>query len=54
MTDRPSLELVALIGLQGAGKSTFVRERLAVTHVVVAWDAFPRRVRKAEPPSDRP
>ena len=34
--DRPRLELAILIGLQGAGKSTFARERLAATHVVVA------------------
>lgn len=46
--DRPRLELAILIGLQGAGKSTFARERLAATHVVVARDAFPRRARKAE------
>jgi predicted kinase len=48
VTDRPPLELAILIGLQGAGKSTFVRERLAATHLVVATDAFPRRARKAE------
>ncbi len=48
MTDRPPLELAILIGLQGAGKSTFARERLAATHLVVATDAFPRRARKAE------
>jgi predicted kinase len=48
VTDRPPLELAILIGLQGAGKSTFARERLAGTHVVVARDAFSRRARKAE------
>jgi predicted kinase len=37
----PSLELVILIGLQASGKSTFCRQRLADSHVVVSKDAFP-------------
>lgn len=45
MTDRPPPELALLIGLQGAGKSTFARERLGATHAIVARDAFPRRAK---------
>jgi predicted kinase len=33
--------LVILMGLQASGKSTFVRERLADTHVVVSKDDWP-------------
>jgi predicted kinase len=32
------MELVILIGLQGAGKSTFYRQRFAGTHVLVSRD----------------
>ena len=32
------LELVLLVGLQASGKSTFRRERLDATHVVVSKD----------------
>lgn len=34
------LRLAILIGLQGSGKTTFCRRRLAETHVVVSKDAF--------------
>lgn len=32
------MELVVFVGLQGSGKSTFYRERLAGTHVLVSKD----------------
>lgn len=32
------MELVVLVGLQGAGKSTFVAQRFAATHTVVSKD----------------
>ncbi len=35
------LEVVILIGLQGAGKSTFFRERFAATHAHISKDRFP-------------
>ncbi|PYE53807.1 ATP-binding protein [Deinococcus yavapaiensis] len=41
MPDSSPLELALLIGLQGAGKSTFYRARFAVTHVLVSKDLFP-------------
>jgi len=34
-------ELVVMVGLQGAGKSTWVAEHLAGTHVVVSKDHWP-------------
>jgi predicted kinase len=34
-------ELAVLVGLQGAGKSTFYRTRLAGTHALVSKDRFP-------------
>ncbi len=34
------LEAVILVGLQGSGKSTFCRARLAATHAVVSRDLF--------------
>ena len=37
-----AVELVILIGLQGAGKSSFYRQRFAGTHVHVSRDEFPR------------
>jgi predicted kinase len=36
------MELVVLVGLPASGKSTFCRERLADTHVVVSKDLMPR------------
>ncbi len=38
----PRLELAILIGLPGAGKSTFYAQRLATTHAHVSMDALPR------------
>lgn len=35
------MELILFIGLQGAGKSTFYRERFAGTHAHVSKDNFP-------------
>lgn len=34
-------ELVIFVGLQGAGKSTFYRERFSATHAYVSKDQFP-------------
>jgi len=34
-------ECVILVGLQGAGKTTFYRERFAATHAHVSMDLFP-------------
>ena len=44
-----SVELVILIGLQGAGKSSFYRARFAETHVLVSKD----RLRNNRRPSRR-
>ncbi|HEX6161658.1 MAG TPA: ATP-binding protein [Thermoanaerobaculia bacterium] len=35
------LELVLLVGLQASGKSTYYRDRLAETHVLVSKDLMP-------------
>ncbi len=35
-----------MVGLQGAGKSTYVREHLAGTHAVVSKDHWPRARRR--------
>ncbi len=35
-----------MVGLQGAGKSTYVREHLADTHAVVSKDHWPRARRR--------
>ena len=42
----PLQELVVLVGLQGAGKSTWVAEHLAGTHVVVSKDHWPNARRR--------
>jgi predicted kinase len=40
------VELVVMVGLQGAGKSTWVRAHLAGTHVVVSKDHWPHARRR--------
>ncbi|HWG86004.1 MAG TPA: AAA family ATPase, partial [Deinococcales bacterium] len=37
----PRREVVILVGLQAAGKSSFYRSRFALTHAHVSKDAFP-------------
>jgi predicted kinase len=39
-------ELVVMVGLQGCGKSTWVREHLSGSHVVVSKDHWPNARRK--------
>ena len=39
-------ELVVVVGLQGAGKSTWVQRHLAATHTVVSKDHWPRARRR--------
>jgi predicted kinase len=41
-----SQELVVMVGLQGSGKSTWVRRHLAGTHVVVSKDHWPNARRR--------
>lgn len=37
-TGAPAMDMIVLIGLQAAGKSTFYRQRFAATHVLVSKD----------------
>ncbi len=48
MTDSAAAaqELVVMVGLQGAGKTTWVAEHLAGTHVVVSKDHWPNARRR--------
>lgn len=39
-------EVVLFIGLQGAGKSTFYRERFAATHTLISKDLYPKGCNK--------
>lgn len=41
MSDIPTPELVLLVGLQGAGKSTFFARRFAASHLHVSKDLWP-------------
>lgn len=42
-----NVECIVLIGLQGAGKTTFFRERFAATHAHVSKDNFPHARNRA-------
>ncbi len=46
MSDLPQQELVVMVGLQGCGKSTWVRRHLAGTHDVVSKDHWPNARRR--------
>lgn len=41
------IEMVILVGLQGAGKSTFYRTHFAASHALVSKDLFPNNYRPA-------
>jgi predicted kinase len=42
----PARELVVMVGLQGSGKSSWVREHLGGSHVVVSKDHWPNARRR--------
>jgi predicted kinase len=42
------LEVAVLVGVQGSGKSTFYRQRLAATHALVSRDRFRNSPRPAQ------
>jgi predicted kinase len=44
--ERPTAELVVMVGLQGSGKSTWVARHLAGTHAVVSKDHWPNARRR--------
>lgn len=45
-------ECVILIGLPGAGKTTFYRQRLSTTHLHISKDRFPRAARDKQARQD--
>ncbi|AUX25412.1 kinase [Sorangium cellulosum] len=50
---RPELTLVVLMGLQGAGKTSFTRARWPGGHVHVSKDHFPRRAKHKDARQER-
>ncbi|AUX46511.1 kinase [Sorangium cellulosum] len=52
-TPRPGPALVVLMGLQGAGKTSFARARLLDTHVHVSKDHFSRRAKNKDARQER-
>jgi predicted kinase len=46
MSHGPALELVVMVGLQGCGKSRWVRRNLWLTHQVVSKDHWPNARRR--------
>ena len=40
------MESIILVGVQGAGKSTFYRERFAATHVRISLETLQARARE--------